>query len=193
MDAQRDTAQRILDVAQQLVQTRGYNAFSYADVSARIGIRNASVHYHFPNKSDLGQAVIARYRASFRTTLDHIDRGTDDPCRKLVQYVQIYRTVLRDTERICLCGMLAADFTTLPDPVRAEVRAFFADNEFWLAGVLTAGREARRVHFAGSAEAEAQMLVASLEGAMLLARSYNDPGRFDAIAGQLLARLEIVP
>jgi TetR/AcrR family transcriptional repressor of nem operon len=193
MDAQSDTAQRILDVAQQLVQTRGYNAFSYADVSARVGIRNASVHYHFPNKSDLGRAVIARYRAAFRATLDRIDRGSDDPCRKLVQYVEIYRAVLRDTERICLCGMLAADFTTLPDPVRAEVRAFFADNEVWLAAGLTAGREARRMHFTGSAEAEAQVLVAGLEGAMLLARSYNDPGRFDAIARQLLARLGISP
>jgi len=65
MKARVDTAKQILDVAQEMVQTRGYNAFSYADISAQVGIRKASIHYHFPNKSDLGKEVVARYRERF--------------------------------------------------------------------------------------------------------------------------------
>jgi len=49
-----DTAERILDIAQDLIQRRGFNAFSYHDIAAPMGIRKASIHYHFPSKADLG-------------------------------------------------------------------------------------------------------------------------------------------
>ena len=55
-----DTAARILDVAERLVQTRGFNGFSYADVASELDVTKASLHYHFPGKAELGQALIAR-------------------------------------------------------------------------------------------------------------------------------------
>ena len=59
--AEADTASRILDVAERLVQLSGFNGFSYADVAAELRITKASLHYHFAGKAELGEALIARY------------------------------------------------------------------------------------------------------------------------------------
>ncbi len=94
---------------------------------------------------------------------------------------------------MCLCGMLAAEYQTLPEPMREAVIGFFDANETWLAWVLKSGVEAGSLSFAGSAEDTARMLVGALEGALLVARPYRDVARFEATAGQLLATMESHP
>src|SRR5258706_11538406 len=100
------TATRILDVAERLVQTRGYNGFSYADISSKLRIRNASVHYHFPSKNDLGKRLVARYRGNFMAALEALEAETQDARRRLRTYVGMWTRVLRDRDRMCLCGMM---------------------------------------------------------------------------------------
>src|SRR5688572_31170640 len=123
-----DTAQRILDVAERLVQTRGFNGFSYADIAEALRVTKASLHYHFPAKADLGRQLIERYERNFLAALERIDAGTGDALEKLRRYAALYEGVLRD-QRMCLCGMLAAEFGTLPEPMRVELRHFFDANE----------------------------------------------------------------
>lgn len=183
----RATAERILDAAQRLIQSRGFNGFSYADIAEEIGIRKASLHYHFPTKDELGRALLTRYLERFRGALDAVDQATADPRERLRRYAGLYLGVLRDEERMCLCGMLAADVQTLARPVRDAVRRFFEMNEAWLAKVLEAGRKARVLRFKGSAAAEAVVLLSALEGAMLVARSIGGPARFEETARRLLA------
>ena len=86
--------------------------------------------------------------------------------------------------------MLAADFTTLPKPVRDEVRRFFDDHEQWLATALAAGLKTKQLRFAGSAEVAARLLLSSLAGAMLVARCHGEPARFRAVVERLLSDLE---
>src|ERR1700733_8531548 len=81
-------ATAILNVAERLAQTRGYNGFSYADISAQLGVTKASLHYHFPTKAELGRALIERYRTLFGAALVAIDQQTNNPCEKLRQYVK---------------------------------------------------------------------------------------------------------
>lgn len=184
----RDTAERVLDVAERLVQVRGFNGFSYADAAAELGITKAALHYHFAGKAELGEALIARYASRFAAALASIDDEVDGAEAKLGAYARLYGDVLRD-ERMCLCGMLAAEYQTLPEPMRHAVVKFFDDNETWLAAVLEDGRQAAALQFAGSAREAARMIVSSLEGAMLVARLYGDPTQFEAAANRLLARL----
>ncbi len=94
-----------------------------------------------------------------------------------------------NADRMCLCGMLAAEFGTLPEPMRVEMRHFFDENERWLVGVLQKGKREKRLTFPGSAVGMAQSLVGSLEGAMMIARSYSDPARFKMVSERLLAEL----
>ena len=180
-----DTAQRILDVAERLVQTRGFNGFSYADIAEALRVTKASLHYHFPSKADLGRRLIERYETTFLAALKAIETGSAEPRTQLKHYAQIYADVLRD-DRMCLCGMLAADFETLPDAMKAGVRRFFEANEHWLAGTLAEGRKEKRVSFKGKPEEAASLLVSSLEGAMLVARSHGDVARFERIVRRLI-------
>lgn len=185
-----DTADRILDLAEILVQTQGFNGFSYADIAAKLRIRNASIHYHFPSKAQLGARLIRRYHGNFREALDAIDHTSGDARRKLKLYAQLYANVLKDRNRMCLCGMLASDHHTLPKPVRDGVKDFFDDNEEWLAKVLEEGREAGELRFEGSPSVHARVLLSSLEGAMLVARSYGEVSRFESVVQRLLADLD---
>src|SRR5580658_4543328 len=130
-----DTSQRILDIAERLLQTRGYNAFSYADIAHALHVTKASLHYHFPTKAELGRRLIERYEQSFLQALDVIDQTSADADERLRRYVEIYVGVLRN-DRMCLCGMLAAEYVTLPKPMKVELKHFFDENERWLVAVL---------------------------------------------------------
>lgn len=183
------TKDRILDLAEQLAQTRGFNGFSYADISERLGITKASLHYHFRTKADMGRSLMERYRANFSAAIDAIDAIDVPAADKLEPYAKLYAQVLHG-ERMCLCGMLAAEYSTLAPPVQDEVRRFFDLNEGWLAGVLAAGRQEGGLHFAGTPEEMARVVLGGLEGAMLVARSYGDPTRFEEAARRIIADLK---
>jgi TetR/AcrR family transcriptional repressor of nem operon len=182
------TAARILDIAERLVQSRGFNGFSYADVAAELGISKASLHYHFAGKAELGKALIDRYAARFAEALEQIDHQDHDAPAKLDAYARLYADVLRE-KRMCLCGMLAADYDTLPKPMRDAVIRFFDDNEAWLRRVLEQGQQDGSLRFAGSANEAARAIIGALEGAMLVARPYGDVARFQAAATQFLTAL----
>jgi TetR/AcrR family transcriptional repressor of nem operon len=185
----RDTASRILDVAERLVQIRGFNSFSYADVAAELKITKASLHYHFAGKAELGEALITRYAQRFARALEAVDARVGDAPGKLEAYARLYGDVLQG-QRMCLCGMLAAEYQTLPGPMRDAVLRFLDDNESWLKGVLESGRDEGTLEFKGSASGAARLIVGTLEGAMLVARPYADVARFQAMASRLLAGLD---
>jgi TetR/AcrR family transcriptional regulator, transcriptional repressor for nem operon len=186
--AQPDTSQRILDIAERLVQTRGYNGFSYADIAGAMHVTKASLHYHFPAKADLGTRLIERYEKNFLAALERIDAEGKDAGEKLRRYAAIYADVLGDN-RMCLCGMLAAEFGTLPKAMREDMRHFFDENERWLVAVLQQGRREKSLKFSGSAADAAQTLIGALEGAMMIARSYGDVARFKSVSDRVLGDL----
>jgi TetR/AcrR family transcriptional regulator, transcriptional repressor for nem operon len=188
----RDTAGRILDVAERLAQTRGFNGFSYADIATELDVTKASLHYHFATKAVLGRALIARYHEVFARLLREIDEGVTSAVEKLRRYVTLYRGVLAD-ERMCLCGMVAAEHATLPKAMQEEIRRFFTANEVWLAAVLEEGERDGELRLRGAALDVARLLLSALQGAMLVARSYRSVARFDVSAKQLLADLAAEP
>ena len=154
---------KILDVAERLVQTRGFNRFSYADIAREVGVTKPALHYHFPSKTDLGVAIIGRYHERFTSALAG------------------------------LCGMLAAESETLPEAMRSAIVRFFDDNVAWLTNTLLAGKQARVLRFYAPAAQEAATLLSSLEGAMLIARLRHDPDSFDATSERLVATLTTRP
>jgi TetR/AcrR family transcriptional regulator, transcriptional repressor for nem operon len=186
------TASRVLDAAERLVQVRGFNGFSYADIAAELQITKASLHYHFATKADLGEALISRYSARFFEALAEVDgTGAAAPV-KLSAYAKLYADVLSE-HRMCLCGMLAAEYPTLPRPMQTAVVGFFDHNERWLGAVLEQGRDEGSLAFTGPARDTAGMIVSGLEGAMLVTRPYGDAARFQVAAASLLATLTAAP
>ncbi|HEX6790059.1 MAG TPA: TetR/AcrR family transcriptional regulator [Candidatus Krumholzibacteria bacterium] len=184
----RQTSERVLDIAEALVQTRGFNAFSYADIARAVGIRKASLHHHFATKADLGAALVARYRAAFLDALRSIEADTESAPERLERYTDLYGSVLRKG-RMCMCGMLASDAATLPKPMRESIAGFFGENEAWLARVLAEGKKRGQVEYEGTPSSLAAFFVSSLEGAMLVARAGGDPRPFDDVVHHLLGRV----
>jgi TetR/AcrR family transcriptional repressor of nem operon len=180
-----DTATRILDVGERLVQTRGYNGFSYADIARELGITKPSLHYHFPSKAALGEALVARYARRFFTALLEIEKSGVSPLAELEAYVAVYRSVL-EADRMCLCGTLAVEHETLPEPMREALARFFEENEAWLTAALTRGRDEGTINFSGPPLDTARLVLSSLEGAMLVARAATDTSRFESTARSLL-------
>lgn len=187
------TTDQLLDVAQELAQKRGYNAFSYRDLAERVGIRSASIHHHFPAKADLGRALVARYRERFADALRRIAAGSEDAPAKLAAYVELFRATYEQGARLCLGGMFAADLPTLPTEVQEEVRGFYADNEAWLTRLLDAGRRSSELDFEGTPRDAAAALLDGLEGALLAARAHGTVARFTRASRWLLLSLGAWP
>ena len=186
--ASSSTATRVLDTAERLVQVRGFNGFSYADIAAELQITKASLHYHFATKADLGEALINRYSARFFEALAEVDAAGAAAPAKLSAYARLYADVLSE-QKMCLCGMLAAEYPTLPRPMQTAVVGFFDHNERWLVAVLEQGRAEGSLACTGPARDTARMIVSGLEGAMLVTRPYGDAARFRVAAASLLASL----
>ena len=146
------------------------------------------MHYHFRGKAELGEALIARYSARFADSLENVDRDVTDAPAKLDAYVAIYSRLLQE-DRMCLCGMLAAEYETLPTSMREAVTKFFEDNEAWLTEVLAQGRADGSLSISGTPSDASQMILNGLEGAMLIARTYGELTRFESSASRLLDTL----
>jgi TetR/AcrR family transcriptional repressor of nem operon len=178
----------ILDIAQEAIQKRGYNAFSYADLAEAVGIRKASIHHYFPGKADLGLAVIRRYRESFGQLLNTIDSTEKNGLVKIKRYAKLYEEVLLDG-RLCLCGMLATDIETLPKPLKNEIRKFFTDNINWLARIIRSQQPAKAITEKRLLEI-ASMIISTLQGATNVAKALDDHGYFTRTVKELLLHIE---
>ncbi|MCF6126775.1 TetR/AcrR family transcriptional regulator [Mesorhizobium sp. M7A.F.Ca.CA.001.07.2.1] len=190
MKSMASTSEKILDVAQSLIVAGGYNGFSYADISADIGIRKASIHHHFPTKAELVSVLVDRYRRQAEVGLESLRGELSSPAEQLQSYLNYWRTCIRDASpSFCVCAMLAGEMQMLPEEVASRVRAHFQNLAGWLTSVLRAGMEQDLFRLNNRPEEEAQMLMASVHGAMLSARAFSDPGLFTIIVTPQITRL----
>ena len=176
-----DTAERILDLSERLVQQRGFNGFSYQDIADTLGVRKASLHYHFPTKAALGARLIERYRSAVFSPLPSPSTG-GDPWKSLDGFFEPFLKLASHCDRMCLAGVLAAEFGTLPDDMQTGMRLFFRDAESWLGVLLAKGRKSGVFCFEGSPRAQAEVMVAALEGALLVGRTRDPAARLATVA-----------
>ena len=165
-----DTKDKILELAAELLQNRGYKGFSYTHISEELGIKNAAVHYHFPTKADLGTAMITRFRQQFQSWTAHLDKKYPGQVENLLEgYIAVPRNFVKDDTLMCPLGVLESDFNILPDSMQRETRGLSRDMREWFTGVLTLGRDQGIFHFIGPAQDKALMITAALQGASLMA------------------------
>ena len=179
------TDQRILETARALIQTRGYSAFSYADISAALGITKASIHYHFPSKAALGLEIVRQYRRLFKAGIAQQEARTNDPVALLQAYFAFHQGLAAE-DRLCVCLMLATETEQLDDEITLEVRAYFAESLDWLTRTLESGRKSGAFTFSEKPKALASRIQAAVEGALVLSRAFKEPSRVAAVARGLL-------
>lgn len=180
METKPTVREQLLDHAIALMMRRGYNGFSYRDLSELVGVKTSSIHYYFPSKDDLALEAVRQYTDEITAVLQSVD--ADLPADvKLAAYTKMFGKTLGDGTQICLCGMLAADIDSLPDSVRKAVQAFFRMNENWLAKVFAAGATEGTLVVNGSAESAARMLFATLQGSVLASRLFHNKLRLEDV------------
>lgn len=185
-----DTAERILDTAQQLIGGRGYNAFSYADIAEVVKISKPSIHFHYATKAVLVQRLLQRYRATLREKLAEMPGFLPDPVARLRAYAAYWESCIRDNSApFCVCALLAAELPSLPGEVAVEVKGYFRDLAGWLAATLEEGAAKGKLVLPRGAVLEAESLMACVHGAMLSARVYEDADLFAHVVGDAIGRL----
>lgn len=175
MTATRD---KVLDKAEAAIRMRGYHAVSFRDLADELGIKSASVHYHFRQKEDLGLALVERYSKRFFDALEVEATKALTSKDKLRAFCAVYRHILVSSDRLCLCGMLGAEAAGIPVSLNDAVAAFFEANIDWLASAF-GGDDAART--------KATYTVGTLQGSMMLASSMKDVALFDHVLEALLA------
>lgn len=169
-----DTRERLLWETETLLRTRGYAAFSYADLAERVGIRKASIHHHFRTKEDLGAALVDGYLTKFEIALDAILTEDREALTRLRHYADFFTDSLRDG-MMPLCGALSAETFALPPSLRQRVRYFFELHLNWLRTVLENGVAAKELRADLDVKETAALILSTLEGASLVAWALNDP------------------
>ncbi len=180
-----------MDIAQELVQTRGFHGFSFRDISDKVGIRTASIHYYFPTKGDLGGAMLARILTGFNAALEQIDSECLRSEDKLQRFAAIFMDTFGDGDRLCPFCMFATAQETVPEPVRQQVVAFWDRGEQWLSRVIEEGRlHGEWREDLGDGGIIARTFISALEGSMVTARAYRDPQRLRTTATYLISQLQ---
>lgn len=183
------TADRILDAAEELIMTRGYNGFSYHDIAPQLGIKTASIHYHFPKKEVLGVKVVQRYAERHADGLAALDASHLSARAKLDRYFVSFHGIVEHGPRVCLCAAIAAELETVGEALRSEIGAFFAFHEAWLARNLEDARRGGEIRFAGTAEDRATLIFSALEGALIVSRGRRDLQTFRRVIASLRTEL----
>lgn len=185
-------AAEIVAHTRTLLESGGYNSFSYADISAHVHISKASIHHHFPSKVDLVREVVARYRAEAREGLALLERQLADPLAELNAYADYWSTcIVGGTSSFCIGAMLATELPTIPAEVALEVRGHFEDLTAWLTSNLERGAAKGQFHLQSSPSIEAKVFMSSVHGAMLAARGLSDPHAFESLVQVSLKRLTL--
>lgn len=186
------TADKLVDEAKRLIVERGYNGFSYADLSERFGIRKASIHHHFPSKVDLVVAVVERGRVAIEGQIAALEGGTPVAMDQLYAYTRYWeQCILDQSAPFCLAGVLAAELPGLPAEVAVAVRGHFNDLRQWVVQVLTQGVAQGSMRLEDTPAVEAETFLAAVYGAMLTARAFDDPTRFSVIVEAFIRRIRV--
>ncbi len=161
----------IMNLAEALLQDKGFNGFSYAHISSELGVKNAAIHYHFPTKEDLGCAVMKRYRDRFQLWTNNTRVKDLSPSDKLDWFFSIYTATRADKGKVCLVGSMEAEFNSIPEMLQKEVEALHKELLIWLEATLDEGREAGVFNFNGSSASKAALILSSLQGGLQMARA----------------------
>lgn len=189
MTAKSDTRTQILDIAERLLQQRGFNAFSYQDIANQLGMRKASLHYHFPSKADLGFSLAERHANRALTTLQDIDQLNLTVWQQLDAFFKPFIDIAKSCELMCVGGMMASESSTLPSPMQDRMNEFFAIIHTWLTRVLTQGRASGQLYFGAEPSVKADAIIAMLEGSILIARTRKNADFIDPLIQDIKASL----
>jgi len=171
----------LLKAAQLKVRSGGYNNFSFRELATAVGIKSASVHYHFPTKEDLGAELAHQYTNDFLNALGEPQLLNASGINPIDAYINQFRNALLEDKKMCLCGLLGAESDSLPEKVRNETKRFFEHNIEWLEKAHAVVAPESKA----AAKKNAIKTIAMLEGAMLISKAVDNNDVFELAVTEL--------
>ncbi|TPG38444.1 TetR/AcrR family transcriptional regulator [Flavobacterium pectinovorum] len=179
------TREVIIDKADQFIRDKGYNAFSFKDISNDIGIKTASIHYHFPTKSDLGVATIKEHIARYEGLKQNVANAS--PLTKLEAFLAVH-TQIKYENKVCIVGSLATDLNTLDESIKDELKIFAQLIIDWITEILTEGLEQKIFDFQMAPRTKAIMIITNMVAIVQLSR-LTDQNDFELVKQTILTEL----
>lgn len=186
-----DTKTALLDFAERSVRMRGIDGFSYRDLAELVGIRKASIHYHFPTKANLSEALMDRYHERFTEVCANIDDTYETGGERLSALIDFYRGALNEAQTLCLCVAFIGSRESLSDTLQSKIAAFRSMVVDWITSTFERAHADNSIHNAAEPRREAFSTIALLEGAHLAAHAAKDVSVFDQALSLLRERLEV--
>lgn len=180
--------EQIIETANKLLIERGYNAFSYHNISKEINIKTSSIHYHFPSKSDLGIAVIKMHKDALAQTIAKTADKT--PMEKLNKLFLYYRKLVSE-HKVCIVGALTSEINTLEVPLRNELMDFAKAVIGWTTEILEEGQSKKMFKPLVNTDMKAKQIISSLMTMSQLARIEGDDKPFEQMIQMIVNELKI--
>jgi len=162
------TNQQILYYARNFLQCRGYNGFSYKDISQKLGIKNAAIHNYYPKKEDLVAALLEDSRKNLSANITQIMESGGSARDQLQYYFDYALKEFDEGKSICPPGSVILDFEELPEKVKKQNLLLLDDILTWISRVLKTGLKQGEFSFSDPVEARAELVVEALMGARQL-------------------------
>lgn len=173
-----DTRESLIKSAEFMLRSRGYAAFSYADLEKVVGIRKASIHHHFPRKEDLGVVIVKSYIERTALDFNRIERDFPNAFGRLCAFASLFRVAMAD-EMLPLCGALAAEMAILPEKLQELTRTYFDIQLKWLEKIIDTGVANGELSSEGDTRQKAFQLLSLMEGSSFVQWAINDGTELD--------------
>ena len=187
-----ETRKKILDEAQDLMQTRGYAEMTFQEIATRVGIKKPSIVHHFPSKAELAAVVIDRYHRQFIRAMQDIAKDSSQGAWDCLEfYFNPYRHFAKTENLVCLSGALLGEFQILPQEVQKLCKEFYNWHQNWLSELLRQGRNSRQFHFKEEPRFMARQIFSSLQGALLIYRASKEADQLEDVIKSIRASLKL--
>lgn len=183
-----DTKTKIIEIANKLLIEKGFNAFSYKNISAKISIKTSSIHYHFPTKSDLGIAIIQKHHQELKQTILKTSKKT--PLEKISLLFLYYKRLVAD-QKVCIVGALTSDINTLDEPLRVELLNYSNAILKWVTSILDEGKNKTIFKSFNKTELKAKLIITNLMALVQISRIEKNNESFDIMTNMILDELLI--
>ncbi len=163
------TREKIIELGENLIRTKGYNAFSYQDISTELGVKNAAIHYYYSTKENLGTSIVKTNIQRFEEMIDNMNSRDFDELKKLDTFIKIYIKSHREN-KLCIIGSLGPDINTLGDTTKRELVKLTEIILKWLTSILKTGKENKIFVFDDEPKSKATMIFSNLVANLQLSR-----------------------
>jgi len=180
------TRENIVRLGDLLIRDKGFNAFSFYDISKELKIKNASIHYHFPTKTDLGVSILKDHQEKLDTLIQSTE--SKSPLIKLNAFLSIYSTI-KSEGRVCLVGSLATDLNSVDTKIAKELKVFANEILKWVTSILEEGKTKKVFSFQGNARTKALMIITNMLAALQVSRLTNEED-FHTIRNEVIKELK---